>query len=512
MEVRRLVAALLLLVCWSSVLEAARSGRFDGLKSAQSVSDLKEWKKLLKTRNNVLALFANGKKYVSDFLPMFEAVATGIRGKGSLVFVDCSAQAKKMCKNLKVKPSLYALKHYKDGNFHKDYDRLMEEKSMLGFMLNPTADPPWSEDPTANNVKHIDGPKELGSLLQAEKKPVLMFFYAPWCGHCKHMKPEFAGAATEVKGQCVLAAMDVDKPEAFSVREHFNITGFPTIIYFEDGQRKFNFDGGRNKEGIVEWLKNPEAAAAKPSDDEEEPAWSEEENDVVHLTTDTFPGFTANHSSVLVMFYAPWCGHCKAMKPAYVDAARRMKEENVGGVLAAVDATKEEALAKKFGVTGFPTIKFFGEGELLYDYGYGRTAEAFVDFMQFPREPPPPEKDWTEEESDVDHLTEETFKSLLKKKKHSLVMFYAPWCGHCKAAKPEYTAAANRFNDNKKVSFAAVDCTKSEPICKKHDVTGFPTFIYFNYGKNPSPYYGDRSQEGFAEFMADPAAFLHDEL
>lgn len=91
-------------------------------------------------------------------------------------------------------------------------------------------------------------------------------------------------------------------------------------------------------------------------------------------------------------------------------------------------------------------------------------------------------------------------------------MFYAPWCGHCKAAKPEYTAAAQLFGDNKKVSFAALDCTKYNYLCKKHDVNGFPTFVYFNYGKNASPYNGDRSQEGFADFMANPSAFLRNEL
>ena len=35
-------------------------------------------------------------------------------------------------------------------------------------------------------------------------------------------------------------------------------------------------------------------------------------------------------------------------------------------------------------------------------------------------------------QSAVVHLTEETFKPVLKKKKHVLVIFYAPWCGHCK--------------------------------------------------------------------------------
>lgn len=149
----------------------------------------------------------------------------------------------------------------------------------------------------------------------------------------------------------------------------------------------------------MEWLKDPQPASTTPTQEEE--AWSEVESDVVHLTTDSFPDFLTDHPSILVMFYAPWCGHCKAMKPAYTDAARMMKEQEVGGVLAAVDATKEEALGKKYDVSGFPTIKYFGDGEVLYDYGYGRTAEDLVDFMQHPREPPPPEREWAEEESDV---------------------------------------------------------------------------------------------------------------
>lgn len=242
MECKR-VLCLLLLVLFSDLASAAGRFKYTGLKSAQTVSDLKEWKKLLKTRNNVLALFADSKNSVSDFLPMLEKVAQEVRGKGTLVFIDCSAEAKKMCKNLKMKPTPFALKHYKDGKFNKDYDRLMEEKSMASFMLNPTADPPWSEDPSASSVRHIDNPRDLDGLLRTEQRPILMFFYAPWCGHCKRMKPEMAAAAAEVKGRFVLAGMDVDNPEAFGVREHYNITGFPTIIYFEGGQMKYEYGG-----------------------------------------------------------------------------------------------------------------------------------------------------------------------------------------------------------------------------------------------------------------------------
>jgi thiol-disulfide isomerase/thioredoxin len=238
----RVLLAILLLSSLLSLAALAKP-KYTGLKNAITVSDLKEWKKLLRSRNNVLALFANGKKYVSDMLPVFEEVASNTRGRGTLLFVDCSADGKKMCKNLKVKPSLYAMKHYKNGAFHKDYDRLLEVKSMISFMGNPSADPPWSEDPSASSIRHVEGPHELENLLRVEKKPVLMFFYAPWCGHCKKMKPEMAAAAAEVKDQYVLAGMDVDTPDAFGIREQFNITGFPTIIYFENGQRKFDYSG-----------------------------------------------------------------------------------------------------------------------------------------------------------------------------------------------------------------------------------------------------------------------------
>lgn len=58
-------------------------------------------------------------------------------------------------------------------------------------------------------------------------------FYAPWCGYCKRLKPAYAEAATETRGEFILAGMDVDRVENAPVRRQFNITGFPTIIYFE---------------------------------------------------------------------------------------------------------------------------------------------------------------------------------------------------------------------------------------------------------------------------------------
>lgn len=66
------------------------------------------------------------------------------------------SEARKLCKKLKIDPQKpYLIKHYKDGEFHKDYDRSDTVNSMTNFLRDPMGDLPWEEDLNALDVYHL---------------------------------------------------------------------------------------------------------------------------------------------------------------------------------------------------------------------------------------------------------------------------------------------------------------------------------------------------------------------
>ena len=110
-----------------------------------------------------------------------------------------------------------------------------------------------------------------------------------------------------------------------------------------------------------------------------------DESDVVTLTSKNFADVVAKEKLVFVKFFAPWCGHCQSMAEDFKKTATELKGK---AVLADVDATTEEELAKKYNIDGFPTLKLFADGEEVVDYNGGRDKESMIQFIERATVPP----------------------------------------------------------------------------------------------------------------------------
>ncbi|KAF2869154.1 protein disulfide-isomerase [Massariosphaeria phaeospora] len=154
-------------------------------------------------------------------------------------------------------------------------------------------------------------------------------------------------------------------------------------------------------------------------------------SDVHDLKTDTFKGFLEEHDLVLAEFFAPWCGHCKALAPEYETAATTLKEKDIA--LVKVDCTEEQELCQEFGVEGYPTLKVFRGTESITPYGGQRNADSIISFMT---------KQALPAVSDVTADTIEEFKTADK------VVLVAYFAADDKASNETFNSVANKLRDN----------------------------------------------------------------
>jgi len=119
------------------------------------------------------------------------------------------------------------------------------------------------------HIFDVDYPNFRSTVIEASQwQPILVDFWADWCGPCHALAPHLERVVVEHEGSIRLAKVDVDEGEDMKLAGHYRLRGFPTVILFQAGREQGRFSGSRSTHQVRGWLQaHLEIRSTAPSHD-----------------------------------------------------------------------------------------------------------------------------------------------------------------------------------------------------------------------------------------------------
>lgn len=164
-----------------------------------------------------------------------------------------------------------------------------------------------------------------------------MKFYAPWCGHCQKLAPVWEQLAKSLEFDSSISIAKLDCTQYRTPCNQFEIKGYPTLLWIEDGKKVDKYQGERSHEDLKFYVNKMMGSSDVAAEEKKESG--ESAGAVGELTGETFHHGIESGIN-FVKFFAPWCGHCKRLAPTWDDLGKKfIAEKNVN--ILKVDCTLE---------------------------------------------------------------------------------------------------------------------------------------------------------------------------
>ncbi|XP_063548253.1 protein disulfide-isomerase A3 [Cydia strobilella] len=213
------------------------------------------------------------------------------------------------------------------------------------------------------------------------------------------------------------------------------------------------------------------------------------EEDVLDLTDSDFSSVLSQHDTALVMFYAPWCGHCKRLKPEFAMAAGVLKGDDPQVTLVKVDCTEGgKATCEQFSVSGYPTLKIFRKGELSQDYNGPRESNGIVKYMRAQVGP-----------SSKDLLTVADYENFLKKDEVTVIGFFEKESD----LKGEFVKTADKMREEVTFAHSSAKEVLDKSGYKDNVVLYRPKRLQNKFEESSVVYSGDDAAPSLKAFIKD---------